>query len=67
MPGKSAFEIRASLLDLAFRILLERARAEDGAKAMASGDEFYCTTAPTTDDVIAEAEKLNSFVSKKSD
>lgn len=58
MPGKSAYEIRASLLQLAFQILLEQANAA----APGPGGTRH---GPTTEEVIVEAEKLNGFVSTK--
>ena len=57
--GKSPFELRADLLKLAFSIL----QAQHYAKAVASGND-NSDTAPTSEDVIAEAEKLNDFISK---
>ena len=68
MQHKSAYEIRASLLELAFNILSEQqcAKAGRGAKS-ADARVSFITSAPSTADVIAEAEKLNNFVSKKED
>lgn len=49
--GKSPYELRADLLRLAFEILL----AEHHAK--------NANTYPTSEEVIAEARKLNEFIS----
>ena len=49
--GKSPYELRADLLRLAFEIELAKHHAADG------------NTAPTAEDVIAEATKLNEFIS----
>lgn len=58
--GKSPFELRADLLKLAFEILL----AEHKAKAAANAGNDKADTAPTSEDVIEEAQKLNEFISK---
>lgn len=55
---KSPYEIRQNLLELAFSIL----HAQHAAAAAAAGNEF-ATSAPSTEEVIEEAGKLNSFVS----
>ncbi len=57
--GKSPFELRADLLKLAFSIL----QAQHSAKTVDSSNDKI-DTAPTSEDVIAEAEKLNDFISK---
>ena len=60
--GKSPFELRADLLKLAYDILLSQhaARAaEQGASDAA--------TAPTSEEVIEEAAKLNEFISRSGD
>lgn len=57
--GKSPFELRADLLKLAFSIL----QAQHCAKAVGSGNDKI-DTAPTSENVINEAEKLNDFISK---
>jgi len=49
--GKSPYELRADLLRLAFEIELAKHHAAD------------VNTAPTTEDVIKEATKLNEFIS----
>jgi hypothetical protein len=49
--GKSPYELRADLLRLAFEILLAEHHAKD--------EKTY----PTTEEVIAEARKLNEFIS----
>ena len=60
--GKSPFELRADLLKLAYDILLSQKVAE----AVANGDD-RASTAPTSDEVIAEARKLNEFISRSGD
>ena len=49
--GKSPYELRADLLRLAFEIELAKHHAADG------------NTAPSSEDVITEAHKLNEFIS----
>jgi hypothetical protein len=56
--GKTPYEIRLELLQLAQTIL----HAQHNAKGVANGNNV--TTAATSEEVIAEAEKLNQFVSK---
>ena len=57
--GKSPFELRADLLVLAFKILLSHHRA------IASGtNDGQPRSAPTSEEVIKEAGKLNEFISK---
>ena len=59
--AKSPFELRADLLRLSFEILL----AEHRAKTInGSNSEFGANTAPSTEEVIEEARKLNDFISK---
>jgi hypothetical protein len=65
---KSPYEIRQHLLQLAFDILKEQHHAKAGASALENNVELHCiTSAPTTDEVIAEAKKLNDFVSARGD
>jgi len=54
---KTPYEIRLELLQLAQVVLHEKHKAA-GVK---NGDNI--TTSPTTEEVIAEAEKMNSFIS----
>jgi hypothetical protein len=56
--SKTPYEIRLELLQLAQIILNEKHKAA----GVLNGDNQ--TTAPTTEEVIAEADKMNSFVSK---
>lgn len=61
--GKSPFELRADLLKLAFEILL----AEHSAKAAEADNTAtvpLITTAPSSEEIIEEARKLNDFISK---
>ena len=60
--GKSPFELRADLLKLAYDMLL----SQHAAKAAADGDTNV-TTAPSSEEVIAEARKLNEFISRSGD
>ena len=57
--SKTPYEIRLELLQLAFDILVKKHEAigteSTGGKIM---------TSPSTEEVIAEAEKMNSFISK---
>jgi len=57
--GKSPFELRADLLALSFEILLAQHRAK-GANTTHGQPE----TAPSSDEVIDEARKLNEFISR---
>lgn len=54
--SKTPYEIRLELLQLAQTMLDAKHRAMAGTQPP--------STAPTAEDVIAEAEKLNAFVSK---
>lgn len=62
---KSPYEIRQQLLQLAFEILREQHHARAGTAA--KGETVYITSAPTTEDVISEARKLNEFISARGD
>jgi ribosomal protein L9 len=53
--SKTPYEIRLELLQLAQVILSERHKAENGGKLF---------SAPTTEEIIAEADKMNEFISK---
>jgi hypothetical protein len=57
--GKTPYEIRLELLQLAQVILNEKHKA-----AAVGNNGSKQTTFPTTEEVIAEAEKLNGFISK---
>jgi len=56
--SKTPYEIRLDLLNLAQTILHQQHQA----KGAANGDRI--TTAPTSEEIIAEADKLNAFVSR---
>jgi hypothetical protein len=63
--GKTPYEIRLELLQLAQVILNEKHKA-DAASELASVGVFVSTqakTSPTTEEIIAEAEKMNRFIS----
>lgn len=65
---KSPYEIRQHLLQLAFDILREQHHAKAATEAASNGAEAWAvTTSPTTEEVIAEARKLNDFVSARGD
>jgi hypothetical protein len=55
---KTPYEIRLELLQLAQVILNETHKAI----GVVNGDNV--STSPTTEEVIAEAEKMNAFISK---
>jgi uncharacterized protein YciI len=55
---KTPYEIRLDLLELARDIL----QSQHDAKAVLTAGK----TAPTTEEVITEAEKMNAFISKAS-
>jgi len=57
--GKSPFELRADLLKLAYDMLLSQKAAE----AAVDGKD-RSVTAPTSEEVIEEARKLNEFISR---
>jgi len=66
MASKTPYEIRLNLLELSHRILTNQKAAESVAewKTTASSSEvFYVDKAPSTTEIIEEAEKLNNFVS----
>lgn len=58
ITSKTPYEIRLDLLQLAFDIL----RTKHSAAGVINGNNI--TTYPTTEEVIAEAEKMNMFISK---
>lgn len=62
--GKTPYEIRLELLQLAQEILSDQHRANSAAAASATTEWVQPTTAATTEQIIAEAEKMNSFISK---
>lgn len=57
---KSPYEIRENLLELAFNIL----REQHSAKSVAAGKNLV-DSAPTTEEIIKEAQRLNEFVSAR--
>ena len=60
--GKTAYEIRLDLLQLAFEVLTAKHKA-DAVTALKNGTT-EASTSPTTEEVIAEADKMNAFISK---
>jgi len=63
--GKTPYEIRSDLLHLAYNIVKGQKTAECADQTPAA--DFKITKAPTSDEVVAEAEKLNKFVSQSID
>ena len=65
--SKTPYEIRLELLQLATSILLAKHQATAEAKAETTQgcpeQGVFVTTAPTTEDIIIEANKLNEFIS----
>ncbi len=59
---KTPYEIRLDILQLSFDILQARALATT-AETAAPGTAIFATTAPTVEEVIANAKTLNEFVS----
>jgi hypothetical protein len=62
--GKTPYEIRLDLLQLAFGILAAKHAATGAQESKACDRNIGPTTSPTTEEVIAEAEKMNGFISK---
>ena len=66
---KSGYQLRADMLGMATGIVVDRnSRLESNEHAKAERDQGYCRKPVepyTTEDVIAEAEKLYAFVQKK--
>lgn len=58
LTSKTPYEIRLELLQLAFEVLANKHRV------IINQDNSSKVPAPTTEEVIAEAEKLNAFISK---
>ena len=67
--NKSGYQLRADMLGMATGIVMDRTnRLENNEHSKAESDQGYCTKSVepyTTEDVIAEAEKLYAFVQKK--
>jgi hypothetical protein len=67
--NKSGYQLRADLLGMATGIVIDRTnRLENNEHFLAENDKAYQRkpiTPYTTEDVIAEAEKLYAFVQKK--
>lgn len=61
--GRTPYEIRLELLQLAWNILHARHEAIGHERAASNGGTILITTSPTTEEVIVEAEKMNSFIS----
>lgn len=63
MSSKSPYEIRSDLLHLSYSIVQGQKEASAAQVAKDAGEAMFVTEAPTTAEVIAEATKLNDFVS----
>ena len=63
ISSKTPYEIRLELLQLAFQVLANKHAARAGAE-QTHMEVPVVTTAPTTEEVIIEAEKMNAFISK---
>ena len=65
--NKTPYEIRSDLLHLAYSIVKGRIEAE-AAQNPVVDDNGTCsiaiTKSPTVEEIVAEAQKLNSFVSQ---
>ncbi|MCX8169572.1 MAG: hypothetical protein N3D72_00610 [Candidatus Methanomethyliaceae archaeon] len=59
--GRTPYEIRLELLQLAFDVL----SAKHSADAVAKNGGKICSS-PSTEEIIAEADKMNAFISKGS-
>lgn len=67
--SKSPYELRTELLNMAITVLMAQHNA-DHARQMQEKhhletntvQDFGVPTAPTTDEIIAEAQKLNEFI-----
>ena len=67
--NKSGYQLRADMLGMATGILVDKtSRLHENEYGKAERDQGYCRLSIepyTTEDVIAEAEKLYAFVQKK--
>jgi ActR/RegA family two-component response regulator len=61
--NKTPYEIRLELLQLAQDVLSKQHYARALGRA-ADRKDFPVATAPTTEEIIVEAEKMNNFISK---
>lgn len=62
--GKTPYEIRLDLLTLASTTLTQKYEAEAAAKAAEDDKAIRVIKSPTTEEIVAEAEKFNKFVSQ---
>jgi hypothetical protein len=60
---KTPYEIRLDLLQLAFDVLVQKHQALAANKTHDPAS-MLVTSSPSTEEVIAEAEKMNAFISK---
>lgn len=60
---RTPYEIRLELLQLAFDVLQRQHEANAASAHFIDNGTLYPTTSPTTEEIIAEANKLNSFIS----
>lgn len=61
---KTPYEIRLDLLQLSFELLVKKHEADAAKNHHVVGERVAPVSSPTTEEVIAEAEKMNAFVSK---
>ena len=68
--GKTPYEIRSDLLHLAYQVTKGIKDAECAQEKLASGSlDSHCmiSKAPTAEEIVTEATKLNAFVSQSND
>ena len=68
--NKTPYEIRSDLLHLAFNIVKGRIEAEAANAPVMDKEGTYrivITKSPTVDEIVAEAQKLNNFVSQSTE
>jgi len=63
--NKSGYELRTDLLGMAIGIMTDRSNRQFDNEHLKPAGQRQAVAPYTTDDVIAEAEKLYTFVQKK--
>ena len=61
---KTPYEIRLDLLQLAFEVLTAKHYATACSKVTATNGTLLVTSSPSVEEIVAEAEKMNAFISK---
>lgn len=61
---KTPYEIRLDLLQLSFELLVKKYEADAAKNHHVVGEKLAPVSSPSAEEVIAEAEKMNQFVSK---